>query len=111
MQSIGVNAHRLSKNVTLYLTEASTVLQNETSQNHKPLMLMLPWLGSRSQAVDKYCQIYFRTGFDVLVVESEVRATPANVCLPCINDLSFQAIWIFLEVEIYFVQLCTLSRV
>lgn len=41
---------------------------------------MLPWLGSRPQAVDKYCQIYFRTGFDVLVVESEVRAIPAIVC-------------------------------
>lgn len=75
VQSIGVNAHRLSKNVTLYLTEASPVpvLQNETSQNHKPLTLMLPWLGSRPQAVDKYCQIYFRTGFDVLVIESEVN--------------------------------------
>lgn len=33
---------------------------------------MLPWLGSRPQAVAKYCEIYFRTGFDVLVVESEV---------------------------------------
>ncbi|KAF0041194.1 hypothetical protein F2P81_007092 [Scophthalmus maximus] len=33
-------------------------------------MLMLPWLGSRPQALAKYCEIYFRTGFDVLVVES-----------------------------------------
>lgn len=41
-------------------------------------MLMLPWLGSRPQAVDKYCQIYFKTGFDVLVVESEVRAIPSE---------------------------------
>ncbi|KAK6318183.1 hypothetical protein J4Q44_G00114740 [Coregonus suidteri] len=38
----------------------------------KPLLLMLPWLGSRPQAVAKYCEIYFRTGFDVLIVESEV---------------------------------------
>uniref|UniRef100_A0A8C7PD15 Uncharacterized protein n=1 Tax=Oncorhynchus mykiss TaxID=8022 RepID=A0A8C7PD15_ONCMY len=37
-----------------------------------PLLLMLPWLGSRPQAVAKYCEIYFRTGFDVLIVESEV---------------------------------------
>lgn len=76
VQSIGVNVHRLSKNVTLYLSEASpvSVVQNEASRKHKPLMLMLPWLGSRPNAVDKYCQIYFRTGFDVLVVESEVRA-------------------------------------
>lgn len=34
---------------------------------------MLPWLGSRPQSVAKYCDIYFRTGFDVLVVESEVK--------------------------------------
>lgn len=83
VQRIGVNVHRLSKNVTLYLSEASPVsaLQNEASRKHKPLMLMLPWLGSHPHAVDKYCQIYFRTGFDVLVVESEVRAIPANICL------------------------------
>lgn len=34
---------------------------------------MLPWLGSRPQAVAKYCQIYFRSGLDVLVVESEIQ--------------------------------------
>lgn len=81
VQSLGVTSHRLSKNVTLYLSEASPVpaLQNEAEQRHKPLMLMLPWLGSRPQAVDKYCQIYFKTGFDVLVVESEVRPISFNV--------------------------------
>lgn len=47
--------------------------QTQTSEDQKPLMLMLPWLGSRPQAVAKYCDIYFRTGFDVLVVESEVK--------------------------------------
>lgn len=78
VQSIGVTAHRLSKNVTLYRNEASpvSVPQNDPSQKQKPLMLMLPWLGSRPQAVEKYCQIYFRTGLDVLVVESEVRTIP-----------------------------------
>lgn len=80
MQSIGVTTHRLSKNVTLYRNEVSpvSVLQNEASQKHKPLMLMLPWLGSRPQAVEKYCQIYFQTGLDVLVVESEVRTIPVR---------------------------------
>lgn len=34
---------------------------------------MLPWLGSRHQALAKYCEIYFRCGFDVLVVESEAK--------------------------------------
>lgn len=71
-------------------------------------MLMLPWLGSRPQVVDKYCQIYFRTGFDVLVVESEVGATPVNIGL---NDvLSGIEFLISEKIEIYFAQLCTLSR-
>lgn len=47
--------------------------QTRASVEEKPLMVMLPWLGSRPQAVAKYCEIYFRTGLDVLVVESEVR--------------------------------------
>lgn len=75
--SLGVTAHRLSKNVTLYMNELAPPApgrQAQSSKEHKPLMLMLPWLGSRPQAVAKYCEIYFRTGFDVLVVESEVRA-------------------------------------
>lgn len=47
----------------------------------KPLMLMLPWLGSRPQAVDKYCEIYFRTGFDVIVVESEVKTSLKKIII------------------------------
>lgn len=70
--SKGITAHRLSKNVTFYMNTASTD-PVEKSEEQKPLMLLLPWLGSRPQAVAKYCDIYFRTGFDVLVVESEVR--------------------------------------
>ncbi|XP_008409491.1 uncharacterized protein LOC103466010 isoform X2 [Poecilia reticulata] len=72
----GITAHRLCKNVTLYLNELTSpgsMVQSQTPEDHKPLMLMLPWLGSRPQAVTKYCEIYFRTGFDVLVVESEVK--------------------------------------
>ncbi|XP_074489311.1 transmembrane protein 53 [Sebastes fasciatus] len=76
--SRGITAHRLSKNVTFYMNEVSGCPNNnresgEHNNNNKPLMLMLPWLGSRPQAVAKYCDIYFRTGFDVLVVESEVQ--------------------------------------
>lgn len=73
---IGVTAHRLSKNVTFYINELASpasACQTQASVEHKPLMLMLPWLGSRPKAVAKYCEIYLRTGFDVLVVESEVR--------------------------------------
>ncbi|XP_008294696.1 transmembrane protein 53-like [Stegastes partitus] len=70
-----VITHRLSKNVTLYMSEFTSPAagcHKQSSEDHKPLMLMFPWLGSRPQSVAKYCEIYFRTGFDVLVVESEV---------------------------------------
>uniref|UniRef100_A0A3Q3W9N5 Uncharacterized protein n=1 Tax=Mola mola TaxID=94237 RepID=A0A3Q3W9N5_MOLML len=75
-QNIGIIAHRLSKNVTFYINELAPPFsgrQTPASETHKPLILMLPWYGSRPQAVAKYCEIYFRTGFDVLVVESEVK--------------------------------------
>ncbi|CAG5958113.1 transmembrane protein 53 [Menidia menidia] len=73
--SKGITARRLCKNVTLYMNELYSPVagvQVQAPEDHKPLLLMLPWLGSRPQAVAKYCEIYFRTGFDVLVVESEV---------------------------------------
>ncbi|XP_056273570.1 transmembrane protein 53-A [Pseudoliparis swirei] len=76
VMSKGVTAHRLSKNVTFYMNELAppvSLSPTQVSKDHKPLMLMLPWLGSRPQAVGKYCEIYFRTGYDVLVVESEVQ--------------------------------------
>ncbi|KAM7396610.1 hypothetical protein PAMP_019643 [Pampus punctatissimus] len=72
----GITAHRLSKNVTFYVNElASPVSRRQTkaSEDNKPFILMMPWLGSRPQALAKYCEIYFRTGFDVLVVETEVK--------------------------------------
>ncbi|MEQ2165440.1 hypothetical protein GOODEAATRI_016899, partial [Goodea atripinnis] len=74
--SRGLTAQRLCKNVTLYLNELTSPggrIQSQTPGDQKPLMLMLPWLGSRPQAVAKYCEIYFRSGFDVLVVESEIE--------------------------------------
>ncbi|XP_018519433.1 transmembrane protein 53-A isoform X1 [Lates calcarifer] len=74
--SRGITAHRLSKNVTFYMNEVvspASGCQTQASEDHKPLMLMLPWMGARPHAVAKYCDIYFRTGFDVLVVESEVQ--------------------------------------
>ncbi|XP_062277356.1 transmembrane protein 53 isoform X2 [Scomber scombrus] len=74
--SRGVTAHHLSKNVTFYVNEVASPVsgcQTKATEDIKPLTLMLPWFGSRPQAVAKYCEIYFRTGFDVLVVESEVQ--------------------------------------
>ncbi|XP_069567269.1 uncharacterized protein [Brachyistius frenatus] len=66
--SRGITAQRLRKNFTFYVNE----LSHPTCGVHKPVILLLPWLGSRPQAVDKYCEVYFRSGFDVLVVESEL---------------------------------------
>ena len=75
-QNIGIIAQRISKNVTFYINELAPPVsrrQTSDSETHKPLILMMPWYGSRPQAVAKYCEVYFRTGFDVLVVESQVR--------------------------------------
>ncbi|MGH0151631.1 UNVERIFIED_CONTAM: hypothetical protein FKN15_048139 [Acipenser sinensis] len=36
----------------------------------KPLLLLLPWLGSRPHAVDKYREIYFRQGVHFLTVKT-----------------------------------------
>ncbi|KAI5623834.1 hypothetical protein C0J50_16515 [Silurus asotus] len=65
-----VTTHHLREGITFYSNE-STVTPAVSSQV-KPLLLLLPWLGSRPQAQAKYCEIYFRRGFDVLVVESKV---------------------------------------
>ncbi|XP_077568382.1 transmembrane protein 53 isoform X2 [Stigmatopora nigra] len=67
------SSHRLSKNVTFYMNDQAPMPGVQRCQDDKPLTLMLPWLGARPQAVAKYCDIYLRTGFDVLVVESEVQ--------------------------------------
>lgn len=70
----GVLTQRLSKNVTLYVNQLApaAVSSRGPAQEPRPLLLMLPWLGSRPQSVAKYCDIYFRTGLDVLVVTSEI---------------------------------------
>ncbi|XP_053741986.1 transmembrane protein 53 [Synchiropus splendidus] len=76
--SRGFACHRLSQHITLYVNELAPQVSpgrpiQEATLGHKPLTLMLPWKGARPQAVAKYCEIYLRTGFDVLVVESEVK--------------------------------------
>ncbi|KAM3869711.1 transmembrane protein 53 [Diretmus argenteus] len=74
--SRGITAHRLCKNITLYLNESvspTSEKQTPSPVETKPLLLMLPWLGARPQALAKYCEIYLRTGFDVLMVETEVK--------------------------------------
>ncbi|XP_060779601.1 transmembrane protein 53-A-like isoform X2 [Neoarius graeffei] len=64
----GISTQHLSKGITFYVNESP--VKPVVSGQTKPLLLMLPWLGSRPQAQLKYCEIYLRTGFDVLMVES-----------------------------------------
>ncbi|XP_030221340.1 uncharacterized protein si:dkey-5i3.5 isoform X4 [Gadus morhua] len=73
----GVITQSVCKNVTLYLNQAglSPASSAQTPADPlptKPLLLMLPWLGSRPHAVAKYCETYFRLGFDVLMVQSNM---------------------------------------
>ncbi|CAB1313750.1 unnamed protein product [Coregonus sp. 'balchen'] len=86
----GVTAHCISKTNTLYLNETASPSPGPphgppsalndaagtppalTPRPTKPLLLMIPWLGSRPQAVAKYCEIYFRKGLDVFIVASEL---------------------------------------
>lgn len=65
-----ITTHHLSNGITLYVNERT--VKPVVSGQAKPLLLMLPWLGSRPQAQVKYCKIYLSTGFDVLMVESNV---------------------------------------
>ncbi|KAI4880004.1 hypothetical protein NFI96_029187 [Prochilodus magdalenae] len=69
----GVMTQKIRKGITFY-ANAGTVNPMAVGPpgQPKPLLIMLPWLGSRPQAQVKYCEIYLRTGFDVLVVETEV---------------------------------------
>ncbi|KAK2847904.1 hypothetical protein Q7C36_009586 [Tachysurus vachellii] len=68
--SKGIRTHHLSKGIRFYVNENE--VKPAVSGQTRPLLLMLPWLNSRPQAQEKYCEIYLRTGFDVLVVESNL---------------------------------------
>ncbi|XP_060778884.1 uncharacterized protein LOC132887427 [Neoarius graeffei] len=64
----GISTQHLSEGITFYVNESP--VKPVVSGQTKPLLLMLPWLGSRPRAQLKYCEIYLRTGFDVLKVET-----------------------------------------
>uniref|UniRef100_A0A8C6SL08 Si:dkey-5i3.5 n=1 Tax=Neogobius melanostomus TaxID=47308 RepID=A0A8C6SL08_9GOBI len=57
--SRGISTQCLSKNVTLYVNDPAPGAYAALA-------------GSRPESVAKYCDIYFRTGLDVLVVTSEI---------------------------------------
>jgi len=88
----GVIAQSLCKNITLYLNQAGLSPASSNTQtpadplHAKPLLLMLPWLGSRPQAMSKYCETYFHLGFDVLMVQSNVR----NIMKQCFSFSAYR---------------------
>ncbi|XP_040269442.1 uncharacterized protein LOC120985401 isoform X2 [Bufo bufo] len=59
---------KYSNSVSLYSNPAAS----ENCQSPRPLLLFLPWLGSNAQSFEKYIQLYFKLGFDVLVAESSL---------------------------------------
>ncbi|XP_066446025.1 transmembrane protein 53-like [Eleutherodactylus coqui] len=59
---------KYSNSVSLYTNPA----RSENCPSSRPLLLFLPWLGSNVRSWEKYMQLYFKMGFDVLVAESSL---------------------------------------
>ncbi|KAM3924898.1 transmembrane protein 53-like [Leptodactylus fuscus] len=59
---------KYSKSVSLYTNPEVC----ENCPSARPLVLFLPWLGSNARSHEKYIQLYFKLGFDVLVAESSL---------------------------------------
>ncbi|KAJ8382740.1 hypothetical protein SKAU_G00035180 [Synaphobranchus kaupii] len=68
----GVTAHKISKSMTFYVNGSAATHVPQQVGGVRPLLLLFPWLGARPKALNKYCELYFRVGFDVLVVESDL---------------------------------------
>ncbi|KAG8440113.1 hypothetical protein GDO86_006052 [Hymenochirus boettgeri] len=60
------NIKKFSSSVFLY-TDPSVPWNCRSS---RPLLLLLPWLGSKARFYEQYIRLYFKLGFDVLVAES-----------------------------------------
>ncbi|KAM4035788.1 uncharacterized protein ACNLHF_014873 isoform 1-T1 [Anomaloglossus baeobatrachus] len=66
--SLPPSVKKYSSSVSLYINPAIS----ENCPSPRPLLLFLPWLGSNARSHEKYIQLYFNLGFDVLVVESSI---------------------------------------
>ncbi|XP_067861494.1 transmembrane protein 53-A [Heptranchias perlo] len=60
-----ITMNRLSSTITFYQNSTKTLVP-------RPLLLLLPWFGAKPQAVERYRQIYYPYGFDILTVESSI---------------------------------------
>ncbi|XP_073475405.1 transmembrane protein 53-like isoform X3 [Aquarana catesbeiana] len=63
-----LSVKKYSNSFSLY----TNLSNSESSQAPRPLLLFLPWLGSKAKSHEKYIQLYFKLGFDVFVAESSV---------------------------------------
>ncbi|XP_018412572.1 PREDICTED: uncharacterized protein LOC108787496 [Nanorana parkeri] len=63
-----LNAKKYSNLFSLYINPSNS----GSSQSSRPLLMFLPWLGSKAKSHEKYIQLYFKMGFDVLVAESSL---------------------------------------
>lgn len=64
---------QISSTITFHSSGNTHKSLTPTERNAaKPLLLLLPWLGSQSHTVSKYRDVYFQLGFDVLTVESKL---------------------------------------
>ncbi|KAM9311779.1 transmembrane protein 53-A-like [Gastrophryne carolinensis] len=67
-QARSFNVKKYSDSVSLYTNPSNTI----DSPASPPLLLFLPWLGSKAKSYEKYIHLYFNLGFDVLVAESSM---------------------------------------
>ncbi|XP_051890250.1 transmembrane protein 53-A [Pristis pectinata] len=59
--------NRLSNTITLYRNNGKYL-----TGGPRPLLLMLPWLGAKPHAIERYRQTYYPYGFDILDVETSI---------------------------------------
>ncbi|GCB76377.1 hypothetical protein scyTo_0016553 [Scyliorhinus torazame] len=58
---------KFSNTITLYRNSSKSV-----ANAPRPLLVLFPWLGATPHVVERYRQIYYPYGFDVLTVESNL---------------------------------------
>ena len=59
--------------ISASLTLAQTPDKGLNTQDNNPLVLFFPWLGATSGAIDKYCELYHKKGWDVLIVNATAK--------------------------------------
>lgn len=66
-------------------------LMSQTVPGSRPLVVLLSWLMAREKNLEKYRQIYFKHGFDVLTVKTR----PVEMIFPTVGSQRV-IIWVLL---------------